>query len=606
MGRGYGSRLVPSRKDCFINRRRLTNVVLAIFLCTFAPAATAAGNATSATSSSKGRTATARSSWPTALRTSLTLTQTVDHQAPRTPTGLAITAVSTTSITLTWTASRDNVGVAGYGVYVNGARVASTTLRSYKPSSLTCGTTYKLGVDAYDAARNRSSVVSVLAATSPCLDATAPTAPANVHQSSWSQNGAGVEWSGATDNVGVAGYSIYRDGVPIATTQQSAAWVPNLVCGAGYSVSVEAFDAAGNHSPRTAAVVNTTSCADTTAPSAPRNLSVSGSTSSTISVAWEASSDDRGVAEYRASLEGLDLRTTTGTNTSFSGLACGRSYLVKVVAADAAGNLSPSASVSASTSPCASSSADTQPPTMPTGLLRRDATATSVTLSWNASSDNVGVAGYGIYRAGTKVADANVTAYEVQGLACATSYTFAVDAVDVNGLRSARATVIAMTEPCPGTTAPSAPTNLASQSRTETSITLSWQASTGGSGYRVYRDGLLAGSTATTSYTVTGLTCGKSYTLGVEAYDAAGSHSTRPATILSTAACSDAVAPSSPTSLTKAGSTTTSISLNWTAASDNIAVAGYSLYVGGTAIGTTAQTSYAFPSLACGTSYLLG
>src|SRR5215213_6324393 len=195
MGRGYGSRLVPSRKDCFINRRRLTTVVLAIFLCTVAPTAMAAGNATSGTSSSKAGAATARASWPTALRTTVALTQTVDHQAPRTPTGLAITAVSTTSITLTWTASRDNIGVAGYGIYVNGARVASTTLRSYKPSSLTCGTTYKLGVATYDAARNRSSVVSVLAATAPCLDGIAPTAPKDVHQSSWSQAGAGVEWS---------------------------------------------------------------------------------------------------------------------------------------------------------------------------------------------------------------------------------------------------------------------------------------------------------------------------------------------------------------------------------------------------------------------------
>ena len=294
---------------------------------------------------------------------------------------------------------------------------------------------------------------------------------------------------------------------------------------------------------------------------------------------WEPSSDDRGVAEYRVSLDSLDLRTTTATTASFSGLACGRSYVLKVVAADAAGNVSPSASVSASTSPCASSSADTQPPTMPSGLVRRDGTSTSVTLSWNASTDNVGVAGYGIYRAGTKVADANVTGYEVQGLTCATSYTFAVDAVDVNGLRSARATVIAVTEPCPGTTAPSAPTNLASQSRTETSITLSWQASTGASGYRVYRDGMLRDRPprrrlrrpASTAARV--IRSASRPTTPPEATARVPRRSFR-------AARSDVVPPSTASSLLKGAINETTISLSWATASDNVAVVGYPLYLG--------------------------
>ena len=120
--------------------------------------------------------------------------------------------------------------------------------RSYKLSALTCGTTYTIGVDAYDAARNRSAVASVLAASSPCRDTAAPSAPAGLHQSGWSTNGAGVEWSPASDNVGVAGYTVYRDGVPVATTQQNTAWVGNLVCGAGHSVAIDAYDAAGNHS----------------------------------------------------------------------------------------------------------------------------------------------------------------------------------------------------------------------------------------------------------------------------------------------------------------------------------------------------------------------
>ena len=340
---------------------------------------------------------------------------------------------------------------------------------------------------------------------------------------------------------------------------------------------------------------------------------VSGSTESAISVAWEPAVDDRGVAEYRLSVNDVDIRIRRRLlPRPFSGLACGRSYVVKVVAADAAGNVSPSSSVIAPTAVCPTSggSADTQAPTTPSSLVRRDGTATSITLSWKPSTDNVGVAGYGIYRGTTKVADSNVTAYGVEGLACGTSYTLSVDAVDVSGLRSGRATIVAATEPCQDTQPPSAPTGLASPARTETSVTLSWQASTdagGVAGYRVYRDGALAGSTGSTSYTVAGLTCGKSYTFGVEAYDASGNHSVSAGDdrldrgVLGHGRRRALRAP-----FVKTSATTTSIAVSWSPASDNVGVAGYSLFVAGSAIGTTAQTSYTFSGLACGTSYALG
>ena len=104
-----------------------------------------------------------------------------------------------------------------------------------------------------------------------------------------------------------------------------------------------------------------------------------------------------------------------------------------------------------------------------------------------------------------KVGNPSVTAYGVEGLTCATSYTLSVDAVDASGLRSGRATIVAATEPRQDTQAPTAPTGIAAQTRTETSITPS-QASTdagGVAGYRVYRDGeLRREATGSTSYTV--------------------------------------------------------------------------------------------------------
>ena len=77
-------------------------------------------------------------------------------------------SVNATSITLSWTASLDNVGVAGYGVYSNGTSVASTALTVYTFSGLTCGTSYVLAVDAYDAAGNRSPMSNVATGRAPC------------------------------------------------------------------------------------------------------------------------------------------------------------------------------------------------------------------------------------------------------------------------------------------------------------------------------------------------------------------------------------------------------------------------------------------------------
>ena len=152
------------------------------------------------------------------------------------------------------------------------------------------------------------------------------------------------------------------------------------------------------------------------------------------------------------------------------------------------------------------------------------------------------------------------------------------------------------------TTPPSAPTNLTASGPTTNSISLSWSASTddtGVAGYRVYRDGTFVTSTAQTSASVSGLSCGTSYGFAVEAYDAADNVSQRTSKSASTSACPDTTAPSAPTSLVKAGSTTSSVLMSWAASTDNVGVAGYTVYVDGTRVGNT-TTSYNFTGLACG------
>jgi chitodextrinase len=92
-----------------------------------------------------------------------------DTAPPTTPANLTASVVTPTSITLTWTASTDDVAIANYEVLVNGARQApTTTSTSFTLSALACGTKYKLGVEAVDTSGNVSKTATSKATTSPC------------------------------------------------------------------------------------------------------------------------------------------------------------------------------------------------------------------------------------------------------------------------------------------------------------------------------------------------------------------------------------------------------------------------------------------------------
>jgi chitodextrinase len=81
---------------------------------------------------------------------------------------LLLTGADASGISLSWSASSDNVGVAGYELSLNGGKVGTTTATSYNFGGLACGTSYTLAVAAYDAAGNRSPQASMPAATSAC------------------------------------------------------------------------------------------------------------------------------------------------------------------------------------------------------------------------------------------------------------------------------------------------------------------------------------------------------------------------------------------------------------------------------------------------------
>jgi chitodextrinase len=229
--------------------------------------------------------------------------------------------------------------------------------------------------------------------------------------------------------------------------------------------------------------------------------------------------------------------TTAQLAATVSGLACGSAYVFQVDAFDLEGNSSTRASVTASTAACA----DTQAPSAPLNVASTSRTATSIALAWSASTDNVGVTGYGLYRAGSQVGTTSTTNAIFSGLACNTNYTLAVDAYDAAGNRSSKTTVMVATTACPDTTPPSTPTGLAASNVTQTGLTLTWNASSdnvGVTGYDVYRNGTKMTTVSSTSSSQTGLACGTSYTLGVVARDAAGNSSSQASLQATTSVCS--------------------------------------------------------------------
>ncbi|MFI6096304.1 fibronectin type III domain-containing protein [Lentzea sp. NPDC051213] len=188
---------------------------------------------------------------------------------------------------------------------------------------------------------------------------------------------------------------------------------------------------------------------DTTAPSAPGNARSTGSTSTSASLAWDASTDNVGVTGYEVYNGSALAATVTGTTATVSGLKPDSTYTFTIKAKDAAGNASAaSAEVKVSTPP---GGGDEEPPTTPGNLRSTGTTSSSVSLAWDASTDNVGVTGYEVYNGSTLAATVTGTTATVANLKPDTAYSFTVQATDAAGNRS-KPTVAVSARTAPGDT----------------------------------------------------------------------------------------------------------------------------------------------------------
>lgn len=182
----------------------------------------------------------------------------------------------------------------------------------------------------------------------------------------------------------------------------------------------------GKYGAITLALTTSGGGGDTTPPTVPTSLVATATGSTTAHLAWNPSTDANGVAGYTIYRGGASVTTVVGTTFNDTGLNPGQTYSYTVDAFDAAGNHSAQSSASSITT---TTVVDTTPPTIPGGLTAT-VTGSHITLSWTASTDANGVAGYNIIRSGVKIAVQTGTVYvDVSGTP-GTSYTYAVSAFD--------------------------------------------------------------------------------------------------------------------------------------------------------------------------------
>ncbi len=513
-----------------------------------------------------------------------------DQTPPTAPANLTASNVSNNSVDLSWDASTDNVGVTGYDVYQDGSVVKSVTSTSTTITGLSASTHYSFYVVAKDAAGNTSSESNVVEITTDAdPDTQAPTAPSNLAYSNVTQISVDLSWDASSDNVGVTGYRIYKDDAFLASTSGTSYTVNGLNAGTTYEFYVCAYDDAGNISdPSNTVSVTTQSAglsycdskgevvsdewidrvkigdidnqsganggyADFTNLSTPlyrgneATISIYPAWSSTkydeAEAVWidfnqDGDFDDSGELVYSANPS--QNSPVVGTFTIPTSATLGETRMrvsMKYNALPTACETFKYGEVEDYTVDI-QDAGDIDAPTAPSNLTYSNVTDQSVQLSWTASTDNVGVSGYKIYRNGSYLTSTTGTSYTVTGLSPATSYSFYVTAYDAAGNESDHSnTVNVTTENTPDTQAPTAPSNLTYSDVTSTSLNLAWDASTDNVGvdsYLIFQDGSQVGTTSNTYYTVSGLSPNTTYSFYVKAKDAAGNVSDASNTVSAT------------------------------------------------------------------------
>ncbi|MCM3746596.1 fibronectin type III domain-containing protein [Paenibacillus pasadenensis] len=372
-----------------------------------------------------------------------------DFAPPAAPGNLTLESKGETTARLSWSASTDNVGVTGYEVY-NGSTLAGTvTSTTYTVTGLAADSAYSFTVRAKDAAGNVSAASAPLAVTTdPYLvgakkTLAAVTVDGALNESMWSMvkqankaiigspdNTAqfGVLWDNNYLYVGVevADGNLYNTSVLPYYDDSVEIYIDgNHNKGSAYDSHDRQYVKGWNDSALWEQKGKTTGVLHGWA-------AKSGGYSVELAIPWS----ELGVTPSAGMTIGFDVAGNDTDNGS------GRqSQLMWAGTNDNWTNTSAFGSLVLSSLTVG----DAQAPTAPLNLASPSHTDRTVNLSWTASTDNVGVAGYEIYSGENLVATVTSTTYTVTGLTPNASYTFSVKAKDAEHNVSAASNTVSVT-----------------------------------------------------------------------------------------------------------------------------------------------------------------
>jgi len=381
-------------------------------------------------------------------------TYTIDATAPTVsvtaPANNATVNVGNVNITASAT---DSSTISNVKFYIDGTLVSTDTTSPYAytwAATLGAHTIQAKATDAYNNVGS-SSIVNVTVAdqTPPSVSMTAPSNGTSLGATTTTVSAT------ASDNVGVAGVQFKLDGANLGaedtTSPYSISWNTATTSSGSHTLTAVARDAAGNTTTATAVTVTV----DNTAPTVSITAPTAGSTvKNTVSITAAATDNTggTGVAKVEFYINGTLKTTATSSPYTYSWdttAAANGSYTLSAKAYDAASpaNVATSASVGVTVN-----NPDAQPPTTPANFKSTGSTLNSISLSWNASTDNVGVTGYQVKRNGTLVTTTPSLTFTDTGLSSSTAYSYTVAAIDAAGNTSATAGPLNVTTltPVPG------------------------------------------------------------------------------------------------------------------------------------------------------------
>ncbi|MDQ8198908.1 carbohydrate binding domain-containing protein [Pelagicoccus enzymogenes] len=370
-----------------------------------------------------------------------------DTEVPSVPGAVRIDAMTTSTVTLSWEPSSDNLAVVGYNVYRVGTSspIGFVNTESFTDTGRNANTAYSYFVRAVDDGGNESEssvVVSGTTATAGDL----PSKPSGLNAVNIGSTEVELSWNPATDNVSVAGYRLFRDGNLVGTSSSNGFTDTGLNPGTRYQYQVQSIDGELYVSALSNSLSPTT-VADTTPPSQPSGLVVSNETETSLRIGWNESSDNHLVALYRVYRDGTLIGDTASAFFQDFGLLPDTTYRYTVESVDVSGNVS-----SRSNGALGSTVSDTISPSVPDRLALEILNTGGIQLSWAVSSDNVGVAGYQVFRDGSLLGEVADATFVDETVLPETVYSYRVVALDLSGNASGSSdslTLRTVTQPDP-------------------------------------------------------------------------------------------------------------------------------------------------------------